>query len=186
MYFATNCPRRTVHHNRFPITLISYFATSCPWGIIRDKLSATNCPRRIVLRIVRSLLMLRVSLYSSFTPNWKHSSSTNSIQIHPFLTTTQLQTPLAIAFLPACLPDCLHLTLCLSILFLDECLWISWFPLLRFCGRCRYIDFTITIYDFGFNKRIWTNFHFNLHVIHYNYVYVQDMINLQATKLFLW
>jgi len=28
---------------------------------------------------------------------------------------------------------------------LDKRLWISWFPWLRFCGRCRNLEFTITI-----------------------------------------
>jgi len=32
---------------------------------------------------------------------------------------------------------------------LDKHPWMSWFPRLRFCGRCRNIEFTITITSYG-------------------------------------
>ena len=31
---------------------------------------------------------------------------------------------------------------------LDKRLWISWYRRLRFCGRCRNLEFTFTIYDY--------------------------------------
>jgi len=91
------------------------------------------------------------SLHGSFTPNWKRCSLRNPIPIHPLL-------PI---FLPVSTPDTIHhssfwlseyLRAWLSgsdplpINFVsDKCLWTSWFPRLRFCGRCRNLEITVTI-----------------------------------------
>ena len=66
---------------------------------------------------------------------------------HFFLSTSpsQHQTPSTwAACLSAYLTDSLDFALCLYFVLIES-LWISWFPCLRFCGRCRSFQFTITI-----------------------------------------
>jgi len=61
-----------------------------------------------------------LSLHSSFTPNLKHCSSTNSILIHPLLPTfllVSIPNTIYHSRLTVCLPDSLDLIRCLSILF---------------------------------------------------------------------
>ena len=73
---------------------------------------------------------------------------------------SQLQTPSTIAvWLLARMTLRIFRTRCLSILFRTSACEISWFPRLRFCGRCRNLKFTISIHKlskkfFAFVNRI--------------------------------
>jgi len=93
-------------------------------------------------------LHLSLSLHRSFTRNWKHCFLTNPI-LNPTLLPAYLSvsTPntIHLSRLPVCLPDSLDFDpLPIDFVFIER-LWISWFPRLRFCGRCRSYEFTITI-----------------------------------------
>ena len=82
------------------------------------------------------------SLHSSFTQNWKHCSSAMPILINSFPLTSELQTPSTI---DVRLSDCLPLWRPAVYRFvLVKLLRISWFPRLRFCGRCGNLEFTIS------------------------------------------
>ena len=83
-----------------------------------------------------------------FLLQYESKCSANPNLIHPHPHTS----------LPASIPNTIHhscLTVCLPhsqglepllINFvLIKRLWISWFPRFRFCGRCRNLEFTITI-----------------------------------------
>ena len=93
-------------------------------------------------------LHLSLSLHRSFTRNWKHCFLTNPI-LNPTLLPAYLavSTPntIHLSRLPVCLPDSLDFDPLPIDFVLIERLWISWFPRLRFCGRCRSFEFTITI-----------------------------------------
>jgi len=78
--------------------------------------------------------------------------STNPILIQRLLphSPSQLQIPSTIAvWLPSCLPDSGSDPLPIDFI-LDWRLRISWFPRLRFCERCRNLEFTLTITNITF------------------------------------
>ena len=78
--------------------------------------------------------------------------STNPILIQRLLphSPSQLQIPSTIAvWLSSCLPDSGSDPLPIDFI-LDWRLWISWFPRLRFCERCRNLEFTLTITNITF------------------------------------
>ena len=65
----------------------------------------------VALSTVRSCIFVyrSPSLYRSFTPKWRHCSSTNPILIHPFLPTflpVSTPNPIAVWLLSACLTLC--------------------------------------------------------------------------------
>jgi len=74
----------------------------------------------------------------TLTLDWRSQSTTprfgfqKSISHHSLWIQEANQPPLALKFTPV---------LCI----LMKRLWISWFPRLHFCGRCRSLEFTITI-----------------------------------------
>jgi len=123
---------RLVMELRYGYTLRSF---SC-FCFLKYLTHPTNSPKP-------HLLLSLQCLHSSFIPNLKHCYSTNPI--HPLI--------------PTSIPDStqntnhhrpMHAWLCgcdpLPIDFiLDKCLWISWFPRLRFCGRFRNLAFTISL-----------------------------------------
>jgi len=88
-----------------------------------------------------------------FHSKLKHCSLSNPILIHHLPHTpspSQLQALSTIATIAsACQTVCLSDSLDLDPLPIDFVLvkrmWISWFPRLRFCGRCRNLEFTTTI-----------------------------------------
>ena len=93
---------------------------------------------------LKSLPLL--SPHNSFTPNLKHSASTNPILTHPLPTSLPVSTLNTIhhGSRTVCLPDSGSDPLP-SDFVLDKRLWISWFPRFRFFGRCRNLEFTIII-----------------------------------------
>ena len=93
------------------------------------------------------LKLTLLSLHSSFTQNGKHCSSTNPILIHPLLLPAEpvsTSNTIRHSHLNVCLPDSGSDPLPINFV-LDKRLWIRWFPQPRFCGRCRNLEFTITI-----------------------------------------
>ena len=89
------------------------------------------------------------SLHGSFTPNWKHCSLANPI-LHDSSSSPYLPPRLNSKHHPPYPSDCLSAWLSeswpLPIDFvLVKRLWINWFPRLRFCGRCRNLEFVIMI-----------------------------------------
>src|SRR6218665_925406 len=82
-----------------------------------------------------------------FHSKQKHCSSTNPILIHHLLPSSlPVSTPSTVyhSRLTVCLPDSGFDPLPIDFVW-NKRLWIIWFPRLHFCGRCRNLEFTITI-----------------------------------------
>ena len=101
-----------------------------------------------ILRTHPNFTSYHLSIRSSFSSNWKCCSLANPILIHP----------LPHASLPVSTPNITHhsrLTACLTLWILTPLhfdfvlvkqMWINWIPRpITFCGRCRNLEFTITI-----------------------------------------